>query len=135
MGIPINLRINSLCYRCSQALLHGWSCLFKKHQIACKGTIHDNWLKKSTFIGHDNEFKLSYSKENKDLFQHFCVHVQGSMLSFLPVAQLIRLLMRLTSTKWTKMIIKKSQFYKKNREVRQKKLYQLYNKIHQEEIQ
>ena len=29
----------------------------------------------------------------------------------------------------------KSQFYKKKREVRQKKLYELYNKIHQEEIQ
>ena len=105
-GDSNKLRINSPLLQ-MQSGIFTWVIMpfLKKTPNCMQRTIHDNWLKKSTFIGHDNEFKLSYSKENKDQLQHFCVHVQGSMLPFLPVAQLIRLLMRFTtSTKWTKMI-------------------------------
>ena len=41
--------------------------LCKEHSFACRRAINDNWLKKSTYIGHD--FKLPYSIENEDLLR------------------------------------------------------------------
>ena len=63
MGIPIKLRIN---YR---RMLQMKSCTFtwvimprrKKHSFACRGAIHDNWLKK---IIHKSWFESPYSREN-----------------------------------------------------------------------
>ena len=53
----------------------GDHALCRKHSFACRGAINDNWLKKSTYIGHD--FKFPHSRENEDLLRA-CVSMRLS---------------------------------------------------------